>query len=297
MDRPIPIRRGGRLAIAVGILVVLCGVALLVRLVPHGLRVTASDIRVGIVERGIFRNDIVVRATAAPLHTIILDALDTGRVEEVLVNDGAQVKKGELLYRLSNPQLRLDLVAREADRAQQISNLANLRVGLETTQTEHERRRLDLKYALAQVERQHARLVVLAHDGVIPVATLEDAQDRFAQQRQALEDEDHRAQVEVSIKHAGIRQMEQAIRQLDAGLKVVNDSIEARSPCGRLLGDGSRTSIYNWARSSRPTNTSAASMTRASSSSQPGWTSTICRAYRLEKKVTRVITGAITRSR
>ena len=65
----------------------------------------------------------------------MLDALESGRVEEVLVKDGAQVSKGELLFRLSNPQLRLELVAREADRAQQISNLSILRVDSSRSQT------------------------------------------------------------------------------------------------------------------------------------------------------------------
>jgi hypothetical protein len=32
-----------------------------------------------------------VRSTAALLHTIMLDALDSGRVEEVLVSDGILV--------------------------------------------------------------------------------------------------------------------------------------------------------------------------------------------------------------
>src|SRR5260370_42504277 len=98
---------------------------------------------------------MVERAMVAPLHTTILDALDSGRVEEVLAIDGASVSKGELLYRLSNPQLRLDLVAREADRAQQISNLSNLRVSLETSRTEHQRRMLDLNFELAKIQRQH----------------------------------------------------------------------------------------------------------------------------------------------
>ena len=144
-------------------------IAAIAQLIPHGLRVSKADIRIATVESGVFRNDVVVRATVNPLHTTILDALDSGRVEEVLAIDGARVEKGELLYRLSNPTLGLDLVARQADRAQQISNLSNLRVSLETSQTEHQRRMLDLNFALAQIQRQNTRFVSLAQSGVIPV--------------------------------------------------------------------------------------------------------------------------------
>ncbi len=87
----------------------------------------------------------------------MLDAFESGRVEEVLVLDGATVAKGELLFRLSNPQLRLELVAREADRAQQISNLSILRVAIETSETEHQRRLLDLNFALTQARKSNTR--------------------------------------------------------------------------------------------------------------------------------------------
>ena len=240
MDQPLTKRRRNYPLWIGGILVLLGVVVVIVLLMPHGLQVAESAIRIATVREGIFRNDVLVRSTVAPLHTIMLDALESGRVEEVLANDGASVEKGELLYRLSNPQLRLNLVAREADRAQQISNLANLRVALETSQTEHQRRMLDLEFALAKIQRQHARYVSLTRDGVIPVATLEDSRDQLAQQQQAIKDESTRAAIETRIKRDGIEKMEQAIEQLDAGLKVVSESIDAlavRAPIAGRLTD------------------------------------------------------------
>ncbi|MDB6107127.1 MAG: efflux transporter periplasmic adaptor subunit [Gammaproteobacteria bacterium] len=240
MDQPLPKRRPNYLAMAVAALVLLAGIAALWELLPRGLRVAEGDIRIATVQQGMFRNDVVVRSTAAPLHTIMLDALESGRVEEVLVNDGALVARDALLFRLSNPQLRLNLVAREADRAQQISNLSILRVSIETSQTEHQRRMLDLNFALALAERQYRRNASLAKTGVISVAALEDSQDRLEQQRHALENEKTRDVIEMRIKRDGVRQMEQAIEQLDAGLKVVNESIEAlavRAPMAGRLTD------------------------------------------------------------
>jgi HlyD family secretion protein len=204
------------------------------------LRVAEGDIRIAAVQQGMIHNDVVVRSTAEPFHTILLDALESGRVEQVLVNDGALVAKDALLFRLSNPQLRLNLVAREADRAQQISNLSTLRVSIETSQTEHLRRMLDLNFAVTQAEKQYTRNASLAKTGVIAVVALEESQDRLAQQRQALEDEKTRALIEMRIKRDGVRQMEQAIGQLDAGLQVVNDAIEGlavRAPIAGRLTD------------------------------------------------------------
>jgi HlyD family secretion protein len=240
MDQPLPKQRLSPLAVALGVLALCGSIAGVWQLAPTGLRVSESDIRTATVEQGMFRNDILVRSTAAPLHTVMLDALESGRVEEILVSDGAEIKKGELLFRLSNPQMRLDLVAREADRAQQISNLSLLRVALETSRTEHQRRLRDLDFALEQAQKQHARKLALVAQGFIPASTLEESQDLITQQAHVLEDEKTRAAIEMRIKRDGVSQMEQAIERLDAGLKVVNESIESlavRAPIAGRLTD------------------------------------------------------------
>jgi HlyD family secretion protein len=239
MDRPLPRPPRDFRAVGAVALLLLLGVSAW-QLAPQGLRVPASEIRIATVQRGMFRNDVVVRSTVMPLHTVLLDALEPGRVEEILANDGALVAKGDLLFRLSNPQLRLDLVAREADRAQQISNLSVLRVAFEAAETEHRRRMLDLNVQLAQTRRQHARYLSLVGQGYISKAALEDSADRLEQQRQAVRDEETRVAVEARIKRDGLRQMEQAIERLDAGLAVVNDSIDGlavRAPIAGRLAD------------------------------------------------------------
>jgi HlyD family secretion protein len=239
MDQPLPGRGPNYRYLAAGGLVATSLVAWW-QLWPEGLSVKRGDLRIATVEKGLFRNDVLVRAAAAPLHTVMLDALESGRVEEVLVNDGALVQKGQLLFRLSNPQLRLNLVAREADRAQQISNLSLLRVDLESSETQHQRRLLDLEFELAQTSKLLARYAVLAREGVIAARTVEETRDQLSLRQQALADEKTRAAVEMRIKRDGIRQMRQAIERLDAGLNVVNDSIEGlavRAPIAGRLTD------------------------------------------------------------
>lgn len=240
MDQPMPKRQRNLIVLGACVLLPALVAAAFWQLVPRGLRVAEVDLRIATVKQDIFRNDLVMRATAAPLHSVMLDAFQSGRVEEVLANDGVHVAKGDLLFRLSNPQLRLELVAREADRAQQISNFSILRVAIESGETEHQRRLLELNYALTQARKQHARLAPLAKEGVVSTAALEESQDRVARERQALEDESSRFAVEARIKRDGAKQMERAIERLDAGLKVVNESIEGlavRAPISGRLTD------------------------------------------------------------
>jgi HlyD family secretion protein len=240
MDKPLPKKQRNLIVLAACILLPVLVAAAFWQLVPRGLRVPALELRIATVKQDLFRNDLVMRAAAAPLHSVMLDAFQSGRVEEVLATDGASVSKGDLLFRLSNPQLRLELVAREADRAQQISNLSMLRVAIETSETEHQRRLLDQNFALTQARKQHARLAPLARDGVVSAAMFEESTDRVTREAQALDDETARFAIEARIKRDGAKQMERAIDRLNAGLKVVNESIEGlavRAPIAGRLTD------------------------------------------------------------
>ncbi|MCC2957633.1 efflux RND transporter periplasmic adaptor subunit [Massilia sp. IC2-477] len=207
---------------------------------PHGLQVASADVRVAAAADGIFRDDIVVRASAQPLNSIMLDSVESGRVEEVLVEDGQTVSKGQLLFRLSNPQRNLALLERQAEHAQQISNLANLRVAQEAGRSEHRRRYSTLQFDVQQAEKQHARNVRLAQQGFISAVALEESADKLAQQRRALEDERRSIDTEEGVRQRGLQQMETAIDGLQSGLRLVSATVDAlavRAPSDGMLTD------------------------------------------------------------
>jgi HlyD family secretion protein len=77
------------------------------------LNVDMERITVSEVKQGIFQENIPVNGIVLPLTTIYLDALEGGRVEEKYVEDGAIMKKGEPILRLSNTDLELSLVNQE----------------------------------------------------------------------------------------------------------------------------------------------------------------------------------------
>jgi HlyD family secretion protein len=68
-------------------------------------RITISEVR-----KGAFQEFIPVNGVVLPFTTIYLDAMEGGRVEEKLVEDGAVVRKGQPILRLSNTDLELSLV-------------------------------------------------------------------------------------------------------------------------------------------------------------------------------------------
>lgn len=241
MDQPVPKRKAKRYAmLAAGAAAVVAIGATLWSFMPSGLQIPTRDVRIATVEKGVFRDDIVVRATTEPLKSVILDSVESGRVEEVIATDGKLVKKGELLFRLSNPQRNLELLARQAEHAQQISNLSNLRVAQEANNTDHRRRLADLEFALSQGQKQHARNVRLAAQGFISAVSLEESSDRLAQQKRAVQIEREASATESRVKQDALAQLERATRELRSGLDLVNATVEAlavRAPVDGMLTD------------------------------------------------------------
>ena len=114
MDRVIAKKRWSRkriLTIAgiVGILILIAGSYYLTS-GKSRLNVEAERITISEIKSGPFREFIPVNGVVLPITTIYLDALEGGRVEEKYVEDGAIMKKGQPILRLSNTDLELSLV-------------------------------------------------------------------------------------------------------------------------------------------------------------------------------------------
>lgn len=77
------------------------------------LNVEKERISISTISKDVFQENIPVNGIVLPITTIYLDALEGGRVEEKFVEDGAMLKKGEPILRLSNTDLELSLINQE----------------------------------------------------------------------------------------------------------------------------------------------------------------------------------------
>ena len=117
MDVPIEKKRFSKQRITIAIGSVLLLTLIIFVIVSTGgkskLNVDKERISISEVRNGVFQENIPVSGIVLPITTIYLDALEGGRVEEKYVEDGAVMKKGESILRLSNTDLELSLVNQE----------------------------------------------------------------------------------------------------------------------------------------------------------------------------------------
>jgi HlyD family secretion protein len=102
--------------IKIGLAILLVALILYVILFSSGnskLNVEKERLSINSAQMGVFQENIPVNGVVLPITTIYLDAIEGGRVEEKYVEDGAIMKKGEPILRLSNTDLELSLVNQE----------------------------------------------------------------------------------------------------------------------------------------------------------------------------------------
>jgi HlyD family secretion protein len=130
MDRVIEKKRFSRknILIAGGIVLFLVFV-LSIAFTSHKskLNVNSEHLTVSEVTKGPFREFIPVNGIVLPITTIYLDASEGGQVEELLVEDGAMVKKGQPILKLVNTDLELSLANQETAVFQVFTQMQNTR--------------------------------------------------------------------------------------------------------------------------------------------------------------------------
>ena len=105
----------GKLTIYAGITVLIIFIIYVIVQTSGGAKLSVSKERLSIstIKSDVFQENIPVSGTVLPMTTIYLDAVEGGRVEEKFVEDGAMMKKGDPILRLSNTDLELSLINQE----------------------------------------------------------------------------------------------------------------------------------------------------------------------------------------
>jgi len=119
------------------------------------------------VIRGQFNDYITVPGTVEPISTVFLDALEGGRVEEILIEEGSMVKKGDVILRLTNPDLYLNILDSEAQLAEKGNFLRNTQVTMEQERIAIKRELINLKYDIERKERTYQQNLELIKDNLI----------------------------------------------------------------------------------------------------------------------------------
>ena len=183
-------------------------------------------IRTTIVATGAYEDYIPLRATVAPERTVFLDAIEGGRVERILVEDGAYVEEGQPILELSNTSLQLDVIAREAEVSQQLNNLRNTQLAIQQNRLSLKSDLIEIDYQISRLGRLVTRYIELEGRQFISKNEYEDAVDEldYWKSRRGVTRESQGQ--EEKIRLAQIEQLETSVSQLEKNLILTRSNLD-----------------------------------------------------------------------
>ena len=231
-----------RVLIAGGAAAVLLLIVLFWLFAPRADSVSVSRERLTIAEAtsGTFDDFLPVRARVTPLLTVYLDAVEGGQVQKKLVDDGAQVVQGQLLAVLSNAELQLSTLEKQAEVEQQLNNMRSQELALANTRNANLR---DLNQAatdLAKARRQFELYKPLAEKGFVSRKLYNDARDDLDYQTKRLQILKQSIAQSESMQSSQLGQLRAAASSLNSSMGVAQASLaqlNIRAPVtGQLSG-------------------------------------------------------------
>ena len=190
-------------------------------------------IRTAEVSNGVYEDFIPLRSAVEPERTVYLDAIDGGRVDAVLVEEGSFVEEGQPLIDLSNTSLQLDVIAREAEVSEQLNNLRNTQLAIEQNRLKLKGDLVEIDYEISRLSRLVARYEELEGNQFISKNEYEDAVDELQYNKNRREiTRESQAQDEV-IRLAQIEQLNSSVAHLEKNLTLARanlDNLLIRAP-------------------------------------------------------------------
>lgn len=203
------------------------------------LNVEREKLSVEEVRKDYFQEYIARTGTVEPITTVYLDAIEGGRVEEILLEEGSMVKKGDVILRLSNSELNLQILNSEASVTEQVSRLRDTRLSMEQEKLQVKRALLDIDLQLSKNARAYKRNKIFFEKDLISKEEFEDSKDHFfysKNSRALMLERQHSDSISREIQ---IHRLEFNLKHLESGLELVRnrlDNLNVKAPVSGQLG-------------------------------------------------------------
>jgi HlyD family secretion protein len=189
----------------------------------HNLAI--NTLTISSVTQGTFVDALSLRGQVVPKTTIYLDTTSGGRVEQRLVEQGDFVKKGQPLVRLSNTNLQLDVMGREAQVTEQLNFLRNTQMNMETSRLDLRRDLLEVELQISHLKRRAKQSSTLVKKGLLAKDRLAEVEDdlNYYKARKVLTME--RQKQENSIRKVQVHQLEESAIMLEKNLQFARENL------------------------------------------------------------------------
>lgn len=131
------------------------------------LKVEERGLSIGDVKKEMFNDFVRVDGQVQPITVVQLSPEEGGIVQEKVVEEGAQVKKGDVIVRLSNSNLDLEILNAEAELAEKQNLLRNTQVTMEQDKLNNETERAQYAMDMSRAKRKYEQYKQLYEEELV----------------------------------------------------------------------------------------------------------------------------------
>ena len=190
------------------------------------LRVDADTLTISEVREGEFNDYIRVSGQVQPMTTIQVSPRESGIVEEIVIEEGTVVKAGDVIIRLSNDDLDMEILNSEANLAEKENALRNTMIQMEQEKMKLSLNILELQTEVKRKGRTLESQKRLFDDGLIGKEEYLRSEEDYTLYCKKLEVTLARAEQDSIYRNVQIMQMEESLRNMKLNMQRIRNRKE-----------------------------------------------------------------------
>ena len=203
------------------------------------LRVNAESLIINEVTQGEFNDYIRVSGQVQPMTTIQVSPQEGGIVQEIVTEEGSKVKAGDIIVRLTNDNLDLQILNSEAELAEKENILRNTLISMEQQKLSLRQDKLQLQTEVARLRRKYEQNKALYEDKLIAREEYLTAREDYELAAGKLQLVKERAQQDSLYRSVEIEQMQESLDNMRKNMLMIRrrkDNLTIKSPIDGELG-------------------------------------------------------------
>ena len=203
------------------------------------LRVNADTLTISEVSQGEFNDYIRISGQVQPMTTIQISPQEGGIVQEIVTEEGTKVKAGDVIVRLSNDNLDLQILNSEAELAEKENILRNTLISMEQQKLSLKQDKLQLQTEVAKYKRKYEQNKALYGEKLIAREEYLTAKEDYELAAGKLELVIDRAEQDSLYRSVQILQMQESLENMRKNMLMIRhrkENLTIKAPIDGELG-------------------------------------------------------------
>ena len=203
------------------------------------LRVNADSLTFSQVSQGEFNDYIRVSGQVQPMTTIQISPQEGGIVQEIVTEEGSRLKAGDVIVRLSNDNLDLQILNSEAELAEKENILRNTLISMEQQKLSLKQDKLQLQTEVARLKRKYEQNKALYEDKLIAREDYLTSKEDYELAAGKLELVKDRAEQDSLYRSVQILQMQESLDNMRRNMLMIRhrkENLTIKAPIDGELG-------------------------------------------------------------